>query len=153
MSERKLRVLVVDDHPLSGQIVARLLVRRGFHVALAVDGVDALNWLAEEPFDAVVSDVEMPVMDGFELLQQIHLRHPTVPVILMTAFFDDEKQETARAWGAAGILKKPFGSEELVVAITLAMRSAPSGARKLASATATDKGVTVNFILENAHAA
>lgn len=121
-TSKKIRVLVVDDHPLSSQIVARLVVRLGMRSALAADGEDALNWLAEEAFDAVISDVEMPRMSGCELLQQIHFRYPNVPVILMTAFFDDERREAAQAWGAAELLKKPFGSRELAAALVTALR-------------------------------
>lgn len=122
-TNKKIRILVVDDHPLSAQIVARLAVRAGMHAALAADGTDALNWLAEqqEPFDVVVSDVEMPRMGGFELLHEIRLRHGRLPVILMTAFFDEEKRDAARAWGAANLLKKPFGSRELTVAVNAAL--------------------------------
>lgn len=146
-TNKKIRILVVDDHPLSAQIVARLAVRAGMHAALAADGTDALNWLAEqqEPFDVVVSDVEMPGMSGFELLHEIRLRHSRLPVILMTAFFDEEKREAARAWGAANLLKKPFGSCELSGAVNAAL----NGKRKPA---ASDPR-TVAVLAEVAHAA
>jgi CheY-like chemotaxis protein len=120
----KPKILVVDDHPLSAQIAARLLVRLGMHTALAADGRDALDWLAEEPFDAVISDIEMPGMDGFELLQQIRQLHPELPVILMTAFPDDEKLDAARLHGAAGLLKKPYGGQELAGTLEAALRRA-----------------------------
>lgn len=86
-------------------------------------GEEALNRLAEERFDAVISDVEMPGMSGFELLQQVHLRCPHVPVILMTAFYEDETRELAVAWGAKALLRKPFSGEEVAVALHLTRRN------------------------------
>ncbi len=61
-TKKKIRILVVDDHPLSAQIVARLAVRAGMTAALVGNRADARNWLGEQPdpFDVVVSDVDMP---------------------------------------------------------------------------------------------
>lgn len=118
------RILIVDDHPRSAEIVGRLLVRNDCKVTLAADGADALNLLAEEPFDAVVSDLEMPGMSGWELLARVHKRYPRLPVILMTAFYEDGKWASALAWGAQALLIKPFAVEELAGALQAAWRRA-----------------------------
>ena len=116
-----MRILVVDDDSATAELVARLLVQQGFRTGLASDGEEAMNRLAEELFDAVVSDVEMPGMSGFELLQNIRVRYPRLPVILMTSFFEDEKREAALAWSAAALLQKPFAGEQLAVALGAAL--------------------------------
>jgi CheY-like chemotaxis protein len=123
----KHRILVVDDHPHGAKIVMRLLVREGFTTILASSGEEAMNRLAEEAFDAVISDVQMPVMDGFELLQNIHIRYPAIPVILMTAFLEEGMRESALAWGAAGLLQKPFSREQLKAALASAFANAMPG--------------------------
>jgi CheY-like chemotaxis protein len=107
------RVLIVERHPFTTQILARLLARRGFRAALAADGADALEWLAEEPFGAVVSDVFIPGLTGLELVAKIQQRFPRVPVVLLTAFLADELRPTALAAGAAALLKKPVNGNEL----------------------------------------
>ncbi len=120
---RKHRILVVDDHPHGAKIVTRLLVREGFAAILASRGEEAMNRLAEEEFDAVISDVQMPDMADFELLQNIHIRFPGLPVVLMTAFWEEGMRETALAWGAVELLKKPFSREQLKTALARAFAS------------------------------
>jgi len=106
-------ILVVDDHPHSAEIVGRLLQRQGYRATLIFCAKEALRRLASEQFDAVISDVEMDGMSGFELLTQIRLRHVFLPVILMTAFFDEEKRVVAQFSGAVALLRKPFSDAEL----------------------------------------
>jgi CheY-like chemotaxis protein len=90
-----------------------LTARLGFNPVLASDAGEALNRLAEQPFVAVISDVEMPGMNGLELLQNIRGYYPGLPVILMTAFCNQERQETARAGGAMALLEKPVNTDHL----------------------------------------
>lgn len=115
-------ILVVDDYPPSAELVGALLRDQGFAVELVSSGEDALIRLAEERFDAVIGDLDMPWMNGFELLRQIRARHPRLPAILMTAFIHDEMWRTAQAWGATGLLRKPCNGPELANAITSAFR-------------------------------
>ena len=89
-------VLVVDDNPITARWVESLVRRLGFEVIVAFDGEDAIHQLAEQPVGIVISDVEMPVMNGFDLLQFIRLRWPELPVILMSATSNAERRETAR---------------------------------------------------------
>lgn len=129
MNERneRERVLVVDDHPHSRQIVERLLTREGFDARQAASGHEAMDLLADEPFAAVVTDLEMPGMDGIELLRHIRRRHPRTPVVLMTPFFTEELCEGGLAWGAAAVLKKPFNSSRLggVIRVALSRNAEP----------------------------
>lgn len=72
------RVLVVDDHPGMRAALCSLLYRRGCAVEAAANGQDALECLAHERFDAVVSDIEMPVMDGLTLQRHVAARYPAL---------------------------------------------------------------------------
>ena len=107
-------ILVVDDTPITARWVGYVTERLGFTAVLAFSGEEALSRLAEQPFVAVISDVEMPGMNGFELVQSIRLLHPEMPVILMSAFWSKEHREAARAGGAQATLQKPVTSEQLI---------------------------------------
>ncbi|MCG3148237.1 MAG: DNA-binding transcriptional regulator NtrC [Verrucomicrobiae bacterium] len=118
-----IRVLVVDDHPQHRQAAARLLWRQGFEPLEAASGDEAMNLLATEDVTVVLSDMEMPRMNGLELLQHIHRRYPQLPVILMTPFYDEDVRDAAVLWGAAAVLEKPLSG----ALITSAVQAALSG--------------------------
>lgn len=106
-----LRFLVVDDFSTMRRIVKGLLKDMGCHNAEeAEDGVQALSKLKEQPFDFVVSDINMPNMTGFELLAAIKadnaLKH--LPVLMVTAEARKEDIILAAKSGAAGYIVKPF---------------------------------------------
>ena len=106
-------ILVVDDTPITARWVGYVAGRLGFNAVLAFNGEEALGRLAEQPFAAVISDVEMPGMSGFELLQSIRQFHPAMPVILMSASWDEERRAAARAGVAQGTLQKPVNADQL----------------------------------------
>ena len=110
-------ILVVDDNPITARWVESLVRRIGFEVIVAFDGEDAIHQLAEQPVGIVISDVEMPVMNGFDLLQFIRLRWPELPVILMSATSNAERREAARRLGAMAFLEKPVNSDQLAALI------------------------------------
>lgn len=109
--------MVVEEHPLMAKAVGQMLVRLGYGAVLTAGVYEALGRLVEERFDAVLSDVRMQGMNGLELLQEIHVRHPHLPVILMSVFANEPMREAALDWGAAALLCKPFGLEELETAL------------------------------------
>ena len=110
-------ILVVDDNPITARWVESLVRRIGFEVIVAFDGEDAIHQLAEQPVGIVISDVEMPVMNGFDLLQFIRLRWPELSVILMSATSNAERREAARRLGAMAFLEKPVNSDQLAALI------------------------------------
>jgi two-component system chemotaxis sensor kinase CheA len=114
------RILVVDDSVTSRLFLRHVLESRGYIVEMAVDGVDAWNRLTQGEFDAVVSDVEMPRKNGFELTAQIRTerRFSTLPVILVTALAKDEdRQRGLQAGASAYIVKGGFNDTNLLEAI------------------------------------
>ncbi len=110
-SQTDLRFLIVDDFSTMRRIVRSLLKEMGYTNAdEAEDGVAALSKLRAQPFDFVVSDINMPNMNGFELLQAIksddELKH--LPVLMVTAEARKEDIVLAAQSGAAGYIVKPF---------------------------------------------
>lgn len=107
------RVLVVDDEIEVRRMVVRCLKRAGFVTAEAGNGETALRLLREQTFDLLISDVQMPVMNGLELLEAVQSECPAVPVVLVTGSLEVQDAPMARALGAFGLLKKPFSITEL----------------------------------------
>ncbi|AYH45387.1 Hpt domain-containing protein [Azoarcus sp. DN11] len=109
-------VMVVDDSLTVRKITGRLLEREGYRVITAKDGVDALERLIESVPDVILSDIEMPRMDGFDLLRNIRAdaRTRDVPVIMITSRLADKHRQFAEKIGANEYLGKPYEEGELL---------------------------------------
>ena len=112
-AERK-TLLIVDDNRITARCVGHLVRCLGFGVALAFHGKEALRHLAQSHFAAVITDVDMPDMSGFELLLNIRLDHPQLPVALMTSSPCDTWREAAHACDAWAFLEKPVSTAHVV---------------------------------------
>jgi chemosensory pili system protein ChpA (sensor histidine kinase/response regulator) len=112
-------VLVVDDSLTVRRVTQRLLVREGYRVALAKDGLDALERLAEEMPRIVLSDIEMPRMDGFDLVRNIRAdaRWRDLPVIMITSRIAQKHREHAIELGVDHYLGKPYSEEDLLALV------------------------------------
>ena len=113
-------VLVVDDSLTVRRVTQRLLVREGYRVTLAKDGLDALERLAEELPAIVLSDIEMPRMDGFDLVRNIRgdARLRDLPVIMITSRIAQKHREYAAELGVDHYLGKPYSEEDLLALIS-----------------------------------
>jgi chemosensory pili system protein ChpA (sensor histidine kinase/response regulator) len=109
-------VLVVDDSLTVRRVTKRLLEREGFRVELAKDGLEALEFLAGQRPDIVLSDIEMPRMDGFDLLRNIRndANLKTLPVVMITSRIAEKHREHATQLGADHYLGKPYDDKELL---------------------------------------
>jgi two-component system cell cycle response regulator len=107
------RVLVADDDRLVRAIFADALRAVGHHVALAANGVEALERLEAEPFDLLLTDLLMPEMDGLELLERAKQRFPALDVIVLTGVSTAEPAVQALRGGAFHYLVKPLDPEAL----------------------------------------
>lgn len=109
------RVLIVDDEAPMRFLLSKQLNRAGFETATAANGEAALALMATEPFDAVVLDVVMPGMDGFEVCRRLKAAEETasIPVIFLSASCSGEFRRRAFRVGAADFLAKPFETEAL----------------------------------------
>jgi CheY-like chemotaxis protein len=110
--------MVVDDALVDRVLVETVLVESGFEVVCVPSGPAALARLREESFDVVVTDLVMPVMDGFELVGRIHEDHADTPVILMTSRGSEEIAVRALQAGAASYVPKRILREHLPETVT-----------------------------------
>ena len=103
-------VLVVDDNEVNRDLLARRLQRQGHAVTVAEDGVQALQLMRSEPFDLVLLDIMMPLMNGYQVLENLkadeNLRH--IPVIMISAVDDIDSIVRCIELGAEDYLSKPF---------------------------------------------
>ncbi len=112
-------VLVVDDSLTVRRVTQRLLTREGYRVALAKDGLDALDKLGEELPAVVLSDIEMPRMDGFDLVRNMRsdARLSGLPVIMITSRIAQKHRDYAAELGVNHYLGKPYSEEELLALV------------------------------------
>jgi two-component system chemotaxis sensor kinase CheA len=114
---RRVRILLVDDSMVTREMERRLLEDAGFHVSAASDAQEALTLLAEEPFDCVVTDIEMPGMDGFELTAHLRgMEHfAQLPIIVVsTRDRPDDKLRGLKVGADAYLTKQSLDAGELV---------------------------------------
>jgi two-component system chemotaxis sensor kinase CheA len=110
-------VLIVDDSFTTRTLEKSILESQGFDVCVAVDGMEALTLLRQQKFGLVITDIEMPRMDGFALLEQMKgdRRLANVPVVLVTSRDRQEDQQHGLDLGAdAYIVKRKFDHQELL---------------------------------------
>jgi CheY-like chemotaxis protein len=109
MTQRPLKVLVVEDHAVNQEVVRCLLERMGHEVTLASDGVEALEVLAHQAFDLVLMDMWMPRMDGLEATRNIRERYGSfLPVVALTANIEADAAEACAEAGMDDVLTKPI---------------------------------------------
>ncbi|MBU4263994.1 MAG: sigma-54 dependent transcriptional regulator [Proteobacteria bacterium] len=114
-------ILVVDDEPNYLIILAEILRDEGFEVFAAENGEKALEIVRSTDLDLVLTDMQMPVMGGMELLRQIKTINRNLPVIMLTAYGEVDKAVAAMREGAFNYLTKPFKNDELIANITKAV--------------------------------
>ena len=118
--EKHLSILVIDDSIMTRTLEKNILESYGYDVVTAIDGQDAILKLHEKNFDVIVSDVQMPNMDGIELTEKIKQdnRYSKIPVILVTAMESDEDKKRGMQVGAdAYIVKSSFDQSNLLTTI------------------------------------
>ena len=112
------RVLLVDDDPSLLKTCTRSLIGAGFNVTQASNGREALHRMEAEPFEAVLSGVKMPRVDGFTLLRRTRMRFPDLPVVLMLDKPDNRAALKATELGATQALIKPIAVDALVQTVS-----------------------------------
>lgn len=118
--EKALEVLVVDDSLTTRTLEKSILEAHGYKVAIAVDGVEALEYLRSAPVGLVISDVQMPRLDGFGLLEEMKKdpRLAKIPVIIVSSVESREDQARGMTLGAdAYIIKRKFEQRQLLETI------------------------------------
>lgn len=121
-NENRGRVLILDDEPSMGDMLAKQLSVRKFPYRTFTDPERALQALRDEDFDVILTDVNMPRMDGIEFCRQSQSIRPDIPVIVMTAFGSLETAIKAIRAGAFDFVTKPIEMDLLVIALERAIR-------------------------------
>lgn len=112
-------ILLVDDSSTIRQIVSKALEEAGFQVMTAVNGVQALKRISEKRPDIIISDINMPEMDGIELCKRTHADPETaiIPFVMMSTISDRANMRRVLGWGASSYLVKPFNTEQVVITV------------------------------------
>ncbi len=114
-----MRILTVDDSRTMRDMLRLALVEAGFDVVQAIDGLDGLAVLEREGADVIITDINMPNLDGFGFIERVRegVTHRVTPILVLTTESDGEKKDRARKAGATGWIVKPFQADKLVAAI------------------------------------
>lgn len=130
MGERQ-RILVVDDQPEILDLALAVLSEAGFEVETAASGAGALGRVAGEPFDLVLLDINMPLMDGWETLRLLRADESLdgLPVVMFSVKGEVADQIESLKEGAAGHITKPFVVDEFVARIRRALEASPRRTR------------------------
>lgn len=112
-------ILTVDDSASMRQMVTFTLKGAGYDVIEAVDGKDGLSKLEGSQVNMIITDLNMPNMDGIEMIRQVRgmAKYKFIPIILLTTESQDEKKKEGKAAGATGWIVKPFKPEQLIAVI------------------------------------
>lgn len=113
MSALQKRILVVDDEENTRLALTRLLAREGYDVKTAANGSEALSHIRNQPVELIITDLNMPVMNGLAFLRELNREQPASNVIMITAYGEVESYLEALNLGAFEYLNKPVKLDEL----------------------------------------
>ena len=116
------KILVVDDEPGVRDMLCDALSIAGYQPVAAIDGFAAHILLREQKFDLIITDINMPVMDGYELLERLRTAGDNTPAILLTARGERADVTRGLKLGADDYVTKPFGLEELTLRVAAILR-------------------------------
>ena len=111
------RILVAEDDKVPRALITRLLENSGYIVTIAEDGIDALLRMGEASYDLILSDINMPNLDGFKLLEMKNQKSIETPVIFITGSSSSEDKKKGFELGAADYIKKPIDKEALLLSV------------------------------------
>ncbi|HQU27670.1 MAG TPA: adenylate/guanylate cyclase domain-containing protein [Nitrospirales bacterium] len=114
------RILIAEDSPIQATLLKRTLTQQGFEIGLAKNGKDAVTLLNQQTYALVISDVEMPLMNGYELCRTMkqHASWVNIPIMLLTTLAEPEDLMTGLNAGADSFLTKPYDESVLLARVT-----------------------------------
>ena len=121
MPDPKYKVLVVDDDPMMLRLVSNILALRGHRCEEARNGMEALDKFTASSFDAVITDIRMPRMDGVELARKLLQLRPALPIIVMTGHHDASIESEAIYKKASDFIYKPFSITDFLTRFSKVM--------------------------------
>jgi len=123
-------LLIIDDYEPLRQMIAKAMCGASYNVCAAKDGVEGIVRIHENKIDLIITDVQMPKLDGFEMSKMLNVRDKTreIPVIFLTEVLDDQTKAIAKRLGAADTLIKPFTMDSLFESVrTILASHSPAG--------------------------
>ena len=125
-NECKHSVLVVDDEPMALELLHGVLTDAGYEVAVAQSGFECLDLFRRDrpPYDLVLTDLSMPLMDGEETFERLRQIAPAAKVVLMAGFVDNNRLEKMMSNGLSGFVGKPFAPVEILAVVTSVLSGA-----------------------------
>ena len=125
-NECKHSVLVVDDEPMALELLHGVLTDAGYEVAVAQSGFECLDLFRRDrpPYDLVLTDLSMPLMDGEETFERLRQIAPAAKVVLMAGFVDGNRLERMMTNGLSGFVGKPFAPVEILAVVTSVLSGA-----------------------------
>lgn len=114
-------ILVVEDDPDNQLLISRILTNQGYDVSVAGDGIDALMMLAKKQFDLILSDINMPNLDGFKFMELINQKGIKAPLMFLTARSEEDDEIRGLELGALDYLKKPIKKDALLLRVKRAL--------------------------------
>lgn len=120
------RILIAEDDHDVCQLFKHVLLQKGYSVATVSNGKEALDALEKEQFDLVISDIMMPVMDGYELVQSMRNANLDIPVLMITAKGEFDDMQKGFLSGTDDYMVKPINVDEMVLRVSALLRRAKS---------------------------
>lgn len=124
-SKKQASILVVEDDQDNQQLITRILENQGYNVTVASDGIDALLILVKQDFDLIISDINMPNLDGFKFMEIKNQKGIKAPLMFLTARLDDEDEIKGLELGALDYIKKPIKKDTLLLRVRKAIGRPP----------------------------
>jgi two-component system chemotaxis response regulator CheY len=117
-------IMTADDSATIREIIRFALTAQGYTVVEAADGSDALKKATAAPIDMLITDLNMPVMDGIELIRRMRAlpNYKFIPIVMLTTESTDTKKQAGKAAGATAWIVKPFKPEDLVGVVKKVLR-------------------------------
>lgn len=118
------RILAVDDSASVRQMISFTLRKAGYEVGEAIDGLDGITKAAESKFDMIITDLNMPRMDGIQMIAALRTKSAYLftPILMLTTESEPEKKEAGRKAGATGWIVKPFNVDQLLAVMQKLVR-------------------------------
>ena len=112
-------IMTADDSASMREMITFTLKNAGYDIVEAVDGSDALTKVTSSPIQMLITDLNMPNMDGIELIRRVRAlpQYKYMPIVMLTTESQDAKKQAGRAAGASGWIVKPFRGEQLVMVV------------------------------------
>jgi len=123
----KKKVLVIDDEKIVLESVRKILENENYDVHTTVHGKVGIQMAVHEPFDIVLTDIRMPLIDGMRVLRDIKRLKPSLPVLIITGYASIGSAVQAMKLGAADYIEKPFTPDELIRKVSSAIEASEKG--------------------------